>query len=93
VQLKCAFTAHWRMEPVQDSTASPVFRSALLGIPSSPSPQVVPAQYAFVVHTADPLTGDAGTTVGELVVGMGEALVGNLPGRALSFSAAAGTGE
>lgn len=53
----------------------------------------MPAQYAFVVHTADPLTGDAGTTVGELVVGMGEALVGNLPGRALSFSAAAGTGE
>lgn len=55
-------------------------------------PQVVPAQYAFVVHTADPLTGDAGTTVGELVVGMGEALVGNLPGRALSFSTAAGNG-
>ena len=45
-----------------------------------------------MVHTADPLTGDAGTTVGELVVGMGEALVGNLPGRALSFSAAAGAG-
>jgi len=38
--------------------------------------QVVPAQYAFVVHTANPI--------------MGEALVGNYPGRALSFSAAPG---
>ena len=116
--------------------------------------QVVPAQYAFVLHTADPLTGTrccrggaaggrgAGSYVrvwgarhtggqesavmsrrpavgwplpsrhlfprqptptvlpsfagkkgvlhGELVVGMGEALVGNYPGRALSFAAAAG---
>lgn len=54
--------------------------------------QVVPAEYAFVVHTADPLSGAKGTAVGELVVGMGEALVGNMPGRALSFSAATGNG-
>lgn len=54
--------------------------------------QVVPADYAFVVHTADPISGARGTAVGELVVGMGEALVGNMPGRALSFSAAAGNG-
>ncbi|PSC73883.1 ABC transporter A family member 2 isoform B [Micractinium conductrix] len=52
--------------------------------------QVVPAQYAFVLHTADPLTGKKGVLHGELVVGMGEALVGNYPGRALSFAAAAG---
>ncbi len=116
--------------------------------------QVVPAQYAFVLHTADPLTGkrcrclplhpqlrcwqcfealpwpglrglaaewgsrsergvlhngsgsqlgrasiplctvlvprpagQLGELHGELVVGMGEALVGNYPGRALSFAA------
>ena len=49
--------------------------------------QVIPAEYAFVVHTANPITGAAGELFGEVVVGMGEALVGNLPGRALSFSA------
>lgn len=51
--------------------------------------QVVPAEYAFVVHTANPVSGAKGELFGEAVVGMGEALVGNQPGRALSFSAAA----
>ncbi len=54
--------------------------------------QVVPAQYAFVVHTANPLTGERGELFGEAVVGMGEALVGNFPGRALSFTAPSGAG-
>lgn len=48
--------------------------------------QIVAARYAFVLHTADPLTGRGGNLHGELVIGMGEALVGNFPGRALSFS-------
>lgn len=48
--------------------------------------QVVPAQYAFVLHTADPLTHAPGAFFGEVVVGMGEALVGNYPGRAFGFS-------
>ena len=52
--------------------------------------QVVPAQYAFVVHTANPITKQKGETFGEVVLGMGEALVGNYPGRALSFSSAPG---
>ena len=52
--------------------------------------QVVPAQYAFVVHTANPISKQKGETFGEVVMGMGEALVGNYPGRALSFSSAAG---
>lgn len=47
--------------------------------------QVVPAEYAFVLHTANPLTGAANEMFGEVVVGMGESLVGNHPGRALSF--------
>lgn len=47
---------------------------------------VIPAQYAFVLHTADPITGDKDRLHGELVAGMGEALVGNFPGRALSFA-------
>ncbi|KAA6428767.1 MAG: carbohydrate-binding module family 45 protein [Trebouxia sp. A1-2] len=52
--------------------------------------QVVSAQYAFVVHTANPISKQKGETFGEVVMGMGEALVGNYPGRALSFSAAPG---
>ena len=50
----------------------------------------MPAQYAFVVHTANPISKQKGETFGEVVMGMGEALVGNYPGRALSFSAAPG---
>lgn len=52
--------------------------------------QVVPAEYAFVLHTANPVTGKLGEVFGEVVVGMGEALVGNHPGRALSFRAGPG---
>ncbi|KAL6770951.1 GWD2 [Auxenochlorella protothecoides x Auxenochlorella symbiontica] len=51
---------------------------------------IVPADYAFVLHSADPLTGQRGSVHGEVVLGMGEALVGNSAGRALAFSAAAG---
>ena len=54
--------------------------------------KVVPAKYAFVVHTANPLTGARGELFGEAVVGMGEALVGNFPGRALSFVAPSAAG-
>jgi len=49
--------------------------------------QVVPADYAYVLHTAHPVTHTPGVLYGEVVAGMGEALVGNYPGRALSFSA------
>lgn len=52
--------------------------------------QIVPAQYAFVLHTADPVSGARDSVVGELVLGLGESLVGNHPGSALSFSAAHG---
>ena len=38
------------------------------------------------------MTGKKGELFGEVVVGMGEALVGNQPGRALSFSAASSSG-
>ena len=48
---------------------------------------MVPAEYAFVIHTANPITKERGEIFGEVVLGMGEALVGNYPGRALSFSA------
>lgn len=49
---------------------------------------VLPADYSFVLHTANPLpTGDPDEVWGEVVVGMGEVLVGNEPGRAMSFTA------
>ena len=47
--------------------------------------QVVEADYAFVLHTANPLTGNRSELVAEVVLGLGETLVGNYPGRALGF--------
>lgn len=47
--------------------------------------QALASQYSFVLHTTNPMSGSQTEMVGELVVGMGEALVGNYPGRALSF--------
>jgi alpha-glucan,water dikinase len=49
--------------------------------------QVVEADYAFVVHTVNPSSGDRREMYGEVVLGLGETLVGNHPGRALSFTA------
>ena len=46
--------------------------------------QVVAADYAFVMHTVNPFTGRADELYAEVVVGLGETLVGNYPGRALS---------
>ena len=43
------------------------------------------AEYAFVLHTSNPIT-NKHELCGEVVVGMGETLVGNHEGRALSFT-------
>ena len=47
------------------------------------------AEYAFVLHSKDPTSseedGGADIMCGEICVGLGEALVGNDPGRALGF--------
>lgn len=48
---------------------------------------LVPADYAFVLHTGDPLTRARDAVWGEVVVGLGESLVGNHPGRAFAFTA------
>ena len=54
--------------------------------------RVVGARYAFVLHTVDPTAEDAEQAAahlyGEVVVGLGETLVGNYPGRALAFTCA-----
>lgn len=54
--------------------------------------EVVPAAYAFVLHTSDPTTANKaagaageGAVYGEVVVGAGDALVGAAPGRAAAF--------
>ncbi len=55
--------------------------------------QVVEAEYAFVIHTVNPFTGDRDELYAEVVLGLGETLVGNYPGRALSFTSGKETPE
>lgn len=44
--------------------------------------------YAFVIHTANPVSGDADEIYAEAVIGLGESIVsGQVPGSALAFSA------
>ena len=47
--------------------------------------EVVNADYSYVIHTVNPLSGNRNELYGELVRGLGETLVGNYPGRAYSF--------
>jgi len=47
---------------------------------------IIPAEYAFVIHTTNPSTEDPDEIYAELVCGLGETLVGNYPGRALAFT-------
>ena len=47
--------------------------------------EVVEAEYAFVLHTVNPLNGNRDELYAEVVRGLGETLVGNYPGRAISF--------
>eukprot|EP00898_Chlorokybus_atmophyticus_P006193 jgi/Chlat1/6575/Chrsp45S05941 len=49
--------------------------------------RIVPADYAFVIHTVNPSSNDTNEIYAEVVKGLGEALVGNYPGRAMSFVA------
>jgi alpha-glucan,water dikinase len=46
---------------------------------------VVEADYAFVIHTVNPSSEKSDELYAEMVLGLGETLVGNFPGRALSF--------
>jgi alpha-glucan,water dikinase len=45
--------------------------------------EVVPAKYAYIVHTVHPFSGNAEEVYAEVVLGLGETLAGNHPGRAL----------
>ena len=55
--------------------------------------ELVAAEFAFVLHTANPVTGDSDEIFGELCVGLGETLVGNDAGSALGFTVKKSTGE
>ncbi|KAJ8548378.1 hypothetical protein K7X08_030847 [Anisodus acutangulus] len=47
--------------------------------------EIINADYAFVIHTTNPSSGDSTEIYAEVVRGLGETLVGAYPGRALSF--------
>ncbi|XP_063943911.1 alpha-glucan water dikinase, chloroplastic isoform X3 [Daucus carota subsp. sativus] len=47
--------------------------------------EIINADYAFVIHTTNPSSGDSSEIYTEVVKGLGESLVGAYPGRALSF--------
>lgn len=50
--------------------------------------RVVPARYAFVIHTKNPQTNDSSEIFAELVKGLGETLVsGMVPGSSIAFAA------
>eukprot|EP00262_Sarcandra_glabra_P013027 TRINITY_DN3513_c0_g2_i1.p1 TRINITY_DN3513_c0_g2~~TRINITY_DN3513_c0_g2_i1.p1 ORF type:complete len:451 (-),score=81.24 TRINITY_DN3513_c0_g2_i1:139-1341(-) len=47
--------------------------------------EIIKSDYAFVIHTRNPLSGDTSEIYTEVVKGLGETLVGAYPGRAMSF--------
>ncbi|KMS97340.1 hypothetical protein BVRB_6g155850 isoform B [Beta vulgaris subsp. vulgaris] len=47
--------------------------------------EIISADYAFVIHTTNPSSGDSSEIYTEVVRGLGETLVGAYPGRALAF--------
>ncbi|ESR61611.1 hypothetical protein CICLE_v10017434mg [Citrus x clementina] len=47
--------------------------------------ETICGDYAFVIHTKNPLSGDNSEIFTEIVKGLGETLVGAYPGRAMSF--------
>ncbi len=55
--------------------------------------RVVEADYSFVIHTVNPFTNNHDEIYAEVVLGLGEALVANYPGRALSFTCKKGGQE
>ncbi len=48
--------------------------------------EVVEAEYGFVIHTANPLSGNRDELYAEVVLGLGESLVSNHPGSALRIA-------
>jgi alpha-glucan,water dikinase len=55
--------------------------------------EVVPSEYAYVIHTVHPVSGNKEEVYAEVVLGLGETLAGNYPGRALSCTFHKGSGD
>jgi alpha-glucan,water dikinase len=55
--------------------------------------EVVPAEYAYIIHTVHPFSGNKEEWYAEVVLGLGETLAGNDPGRALSCTCHKGGGD
>jgi alpha-glucan,water dikinase len=55
--------------------------------------EVVPAEYAYIIHTVHPFSGNKEELYAEVVLGLGETLAGNYPGRALSCICHKGGGD
>jgi alpha-glucan,water dikinase len=55
--------------------------------------EVVPAEYAYIIHTVHPFSGNREEVYAEVVLGLGETLAGNYPGRALSCVCHKGRGD
>jgi alpha-glucan,water dikinase len=81
--IRCVWASKWNDRAYLSRRARGVAQDSL--IMAVLIQEVVPADYAFVIHTANPLTGTRDEIFAEIVLGMGETLVGNYPGRALGF--------
>jgi alpha-glucan,water dikinase len=55
--------------------------------------EVVPAEYAYIIHTVHPVSGNTEEMYAEAVLGLGETLAGNYPGKALSCTCYKGSGD
>lgn len=55
--------------------------------------EVITGEYAYVLHTKNPFTNNPDEIYGELVMGLGETLVGAFEGRAFSFIVNKNTGK
>jgi alpha-glucan,water dikinase len=55
--------------------------------------EMVPASYAYIIHTVHPFSGNKEEVYSEVVPGLGETLAGNYPGRALSCTYHKGSGR
>ncbi|HMK50084.1 MAG TPA: PEP/pyruvate-binding domain-containing protein, partial [Thermodesulfovibrionales bacterium] len=55
--------------------------------------RVIESEYSFVIHTINPFTGARDEIYAEAVLGLGETLAANYPGRALGFAWSKRAGE
>ena len=47
--------------------------------------KIIPAEFSFVIHTKNPITNNSNELFSEIVIGMGETLVGAYEGQSFSF--------